>query len=332
MKQLTFLSLIAALALVTGGCSDDVNCVEEPTDPDCVDSCIDDPTLPGCDSVDMGPTDMPEPPVDMGPCGGDCGSQVCDETSGDCVDCLSEAQCEDPTPFCGPDNTCVGCTEHGDCSNPANGQCNNETNTCVPCDDSIQCTEDGAGVCDAGTCVQCSADDETACGDNVCDISEGTCTTTPAGMTGLCQECVSDRQCDDGQVCAPMTFMDSDVGNYCLWRESSGEPGGPDGTCAPGFRPYVAGSEVTSVSGETVRVCGLAITTCAALNDYRVEDSCSTAFMNDPCGVPGVDDGLCRDDPMSGSLGTRCTIPCLGNEDCRGLTCLTTESPAFCDF
>ncbi len=206
-----------------------------------------------------------------------------------------------------------------------------------PGDESDQCTEDGAGICDmsgeSGLCVECNADDETACGDNVCDVAAMTCTETPAEMTGLCGECVSDRQCSPGRVCVPMTYTDLDtpetsVGNFCLWREDADAPvGAPGGSC-PSVRPYFPTVEAVTVSGETVDVCSLAVSTCPALEDFRMTP-CTTPGVSDATCGTGLGDGLCRN--VSGDTN-RCTVRCDSDDDCRSTTCNTGESPPYCNF
>ena len=268
----------------------------------------------------------------MGPCNGACAEGVCEPSSGSCVACLVDGDCEggvclvdgaDPA-----NNACVGCRDDSECTDPDAAHC--DAGTCAPCDDSAQCTEAGAGVCSAGSCVECDADDESACGSDVCDVAAQTCTDTPAGTTGLCQPCVSDRQCSPGRVCAPMTFEGTDLGHFCLWRQDATEGGGPMGSCLSS-RPYAeARADVTTVSGDTATICSLALTTCDALEDFRAVD-CATPFdSDDECGVAGLDDGLCR---VVDGVTNRCTVPCLSNEDCRtGANCNTGETPSYCNL
>ena len=271
---------------------------------------------------------------DMGPCG-DCGDEVCDEVTLSCVACLRDTDCTDgnrcDTDLADPSmNRCVACTSDAHCTDPAAAKCDTAAGTCTACDDSTQCEGTGQNVCSDGTCVQCSEDDESACGENVCDVSAETCTTTPAGMTGLCQPCVSDRQCSPGRVCVPMEFDETPLGSFCLWRQDATEGGGPMGDCL-NARPYVAPApETLTVSGESIAVCSLRQTTCDALVDFDALD-CTTAFDSDEtCGVEALDDGLCR---MRSAAVNRCTIPCLSDDDCKpGSSCNLGETPNFCNF
>lgn len=338
------------------GCSDDVNCVEEPDDPDCVASCMDDPTLPGCG--DMGPGDMGM--GDAGPCGMCTGGDVCDEASGSCVACLGDGDCGDDVCLvdaadsannecvgcvdsedcsgalgtCDEENhECVGCLMDSDCDDPEASACNTDTNMCEGCSNDDQCMRlTATPVCDeAGeTCVQCAADDESACGTNVCDVEMGVCTEIGEGTALLCQECVSDRQCADGRVCVEMSFEDTDVGHFCLWRRDADTAvGAPNGMCG-NSRPYVSSDSVTTISGTSTEICTLARTTCEALSQFR-EESCTTpGTTDDECGVVGLEDGLCRFDM---DLGNRCTVPCGSSDDCEtGFSCNAGETPRYCNL
>ncbi len=149
---------------------------------------------------------------------------------------------------------------------------------------------------------------------------------TPAAMTGLCQECVSDRQCMPGQGCVPMTFDGAMVGNFCLWRRDSMEPLGPRGSCFS-VSAYVREAMTTSLSGVEDFYCHPRRTTCEGLRDFSGQ-SCTTPGTDDAtCGVSGVDDGLCR---TQGGL-TACTYECFDDRDCAG-SCNTSASPRFCNF
>ncbi len=261
------------------------------------------------------------------------GAPVCD--SGSCAGCTASAQCTGHTPSSGAGldhcdvtaGSCEACTEHTHCPDAAASQCGAD-NTCAPCTTDAHCAGNAAGnVCDSGTCVQCNADDESACGTNVCDLATSTCTMTPAAMTGLCQECVSDRQCMPGQGCVPMTFDGAMVGNFCLWRRDSMEPGGPRGNCG-NTRPYFRPATATSLSGAATSYCHPSRTTCEGLRDFRTQ-SCTTPFTDDAtCGVSGLDDGLCREQDGL----TRCTYECVSDEDCRGTTCNLGAAPNYCNF
>ncbi|MGE0791630.1 MAG: hypothetical protein AB7S26_38500 [Sandaracinaceae bacterium] len=284
-------------------------------------------------SIDAGGTHAA---IDGGPCGAcTTAAPFCDETSSSCVECLVENDCASNTaePHCDTTNhVCVACTAQSHCTEPAAARCT-AAGACAPCDGPGQCTGiAGTEVCDNGTCVECTAVERSACngGMNVCDAATNTCSARGEHSADLCQECVVDDECQVGQLCIPMTFMSNDVGNFCLWREDA--PAGPNGSCA-NVRPYAAGAELVSVDTTTARVCGLALTTCPALNDFRMR-TCTDGMLpgttDDECGVVGLDDGLCR---FSMTLGaTRCTVPCGSDDDCKsGFACSPT-APSYCQF
>lgn len=315
-RPLLLLTVAAGLAFGALACTETVPlCEAMPTDPRC--------TGPDAGGHDAGGDDGGADGAvdgDAGPCGGACAA---------------------PTPLCREaDGTCVACLTDRDCTDLAAARCDTAAGACAPCDDSAQCAgRTGTEVCAgagagaaAGSCVECTGDDPSACGANVCDSRMSTCTTTPAGTTGLCQPCVSDAQCRPGQLCIPMTFgtPEVEVGLYCLWRQDATESGAPMGDCFAA-RPYVDAAALTSVDGATATVCSLAVSTCEAHNDYRTT-ACTLPGTpaDDECGVPGQPDGYCV---MAGAATNRCTVPCGGDDDCQtGFTCDTTVTPTVCSL
>jgi len=259
--------------------------------------------------------------TDAGPCGGSCTAPtaMCRESDGTCVECLSD----------------------GDCMSPTAARCDVGMGTCVACEDSAECAgHPGAEVCAlsgalSGRCVECTAADRTACGSNVCDSRMGTCTSTALGTTGLCQPCVSDAQCSEGKLCVEMTYGSpaESVGWYCLWRQDAAAPG-PAGDCFTA-RPYVAArAGAESIDGTAAAVCGLAVTTCDALNHFRTPGrgtgSCALSGDPDDCGVDGQDDGPCV---MAGMATNRCSVWCGSDDDClSGFTCNTMVSRRYCNL
>lgn len=316
------------------GCSDDVNCVEEPDDPDCVASCMDDPTLPGCG--DMGPGDMGM--GDAGPCGMCTGGDVCDEASGSCVACLGDGDCGDDVCLvdaadsannecvgcvdsedcsgalgtCDEENhECVGCLMDSDCDDPAMAKCDTGTNTCVECDSSTQCEGTGENECVAGACVECTEGTaETHCDDNSCNPATNECTETERGSVLDCGRCVGDAECMDTDArCVPMNYMGTErPDGYCLRLSSA--------TCT---RPYgTTLITAVSLSGEAeAEYCGIdqATTTCDAVRALRESRACT-----------GGDVSLCANDgarcEMVGAFADRCTYSCGTPDQCpTGVTC-----------
>lgn len=86
--------------------------------------------------------------------GKDSTAPVCD--AGTCVECSPDDKmlCQGIKPLCGPDNLCIGCTEHSECPDTA---CNLETGACLDVDhvlhvDAIAACNGADGSVDAPFC------------------------------------------------------------------------------------------------------------------------------------------------------------------------------------
>ena len=100
-------------------------------------------------------------------CANDPRSPYCLPLSGECVNCLTDGTCANPSfPFC-LQNNCVQCLADrtsGDGSCDANaartvcGTTGSLRGLCVECESNADCTSPNA-VCDGGTCVQVRGDD-----------------------------------------------------------------------------------------------------------------------------------------------------------------------------
>jgi hypothetical protein len=263
----------------------------------------------------------------------------CDGTT--CVPCMQDEHCAEGV--C-ENRECVACRRDADCDDPAAARCRDTT--CVPCTSAAHCSHfASARLCDDGICVQCTAAESSACGrttggtQHVCDVLARTCTTFARRSAGLCQPCVSDQQCGEGQLCVMQRYDEvgddpdvgpADVGWFCFWREDATNLGAPNGSCA-NVRPFFAtrtGS--VSIEGVQATVCGLRVTTCPAYSDYSAQ-SCAGPEDDSACGDPRfLGDGYCREAAASTYL---CTTPCLGNQDCRsGATCNEAVTPFLCSL
>ena len=327
------------------------------------DAGADDAALPDA-ALDAAPPDAApdEGTPDAGPCGLTCPTDapVCDATTGACVECTDDDAracaadtpvCDAPTHRCVPCNAdadcaaraatpvcdaprhaCVACNADADCTSLTAPECDLAAHTCGPCTADTACAaRPGATVCGGGACVECTSADRSACGPNVCDVTAHACSALPAGATGLCQTCVSDAQCRTGQLCVPMTFDTParPVGSYCLWRLDASGAGAPNGDCFA-VRPYVrALPAATSLDGVPATVCGLAVTTCPAMNDFRTANCMTLDAAGDArCGAAGFADGVCR---AAGPTTNLCTVECLSDLDCgTGSACDTTVTPRVC--
>jgi hypothetical protein len=115
----------------------------------CICACLSE--TPGVGDTGESTTGMPGCQTDA-----DCPS-FC--VNGDCVECMTDADCSNPKPIC-VGEICQGCSLPGQCPDSA-PICENDS--CVPCSDDVQCQELGEDVCvetpspDAGMCSGCSS-------------------------------------------------------------------------------------------------------------------------------------------------------------------------------
>lgn len=138
---------------------------------------------------------------------------TCDLARGECVECLTDAQCAGALPACDPaTNRCVECRGTLGCAAPL--VCSGATPTCVQaCQDGQPNTCAGfAEGCRAGICAACLEDED--CGPNRrCDVTVGRCVgclvdahcggATPRceQSTGLCRACVVNADCASTDSC-----------------------------------------------------------------------------------------------------------------------------------
>lgn len=152
----------------------------------------------------------------------ECPDQICNPETGDCVDCLSDENCNEGERCV--DNTCIPfCIED------------------VDCDDANSCTVD---ICLDGICVNeevVCEDDGDLCTTEACDPQSG-CASTPV-------------DCNEGEVCDPNTGEcvpiptcrgdpDCDDGLFCNGRETC-----VDGACTDGPYPCRENEECDEFNG-----------------------------------------------------------------------------------
>lgn len=233
-------------------------------------------------------------------CDGECGGNTPICNDGTCEGCASSIECSalsTTTPVCDTrSGACEGCQSDGDCGEFLEAiLCDESSSSCVQCVTNSDCSEGQICGEDGGCQEDLEAEMETG------------------GTVGLCESCVTDEDCEDDDArCVSMTFGDSaSVGAFCLQQSA--------GTCAAPYTTVLSARE--SISGaEAADYCGVdeSLTTCAALQDFVTQTSCTSA---DPCGISGQEDGLCSD------AGT-CTIRCATAPECglAGATCEGTPS------
>ena len=195
-------------------------------------------------------------------------------------------------------------------------------------------------MCDAGACVQCTGKKFTACGLDtgtplVCDSLKRTCSANKQHSAGLCQTCVTDAQCNAGEMCVLDKFGSSpvEVGYFCHWKKGDTANGAPLNCSVTGM-PYV-GTQLaaTSIDGAVSDVCTLAVSTCVARNQFRAKDCVVSSTPSDAaCGIsPGKDSKCVLYD--SGASTYRCTMTCLSDDDCpTGSPCDKSGTPWVCQL
>ena len=276
----------------------------------------------------------------------------CDLSKSACVECTGGTQCSGSKPYCDlSQSICVECLDSTDCTSPTASVCN--AGTCSPCATNNDCLHiDGKGVCDtnfvesdagteSGTCVQCTGNDYAACsfGDagpaQVCDSLRRTCTDIDEHSATACEPCVSDAQCESGKLCVEEKFNNVSVGYFCFFNQGSATNGVTQ-SCAS-LAPYVQyfNGDV-SIDGKNANICGLAASTCTAMNLYRKQTCAPNGTPDDSlCGVaPGVD-SKCLPWASGSSASYYCSVACITSVDCEnGLPCkpLSGSTKKFCAF
>jgi hypothetical protein len=218
------------------------------------------------------------------------GLPVCDGSTGACVECVSNDDCGSSTASACVNTQCVACSADADCSHLS-----------------------GTPVCDtsqgAGRCVQCTGVEDDACQVGsiayACNSQNRTCgSEAPAhevGGAGVCDPCLSDANCQAGQLCVKTEFDGVYTGWFCQWvREAD--------SCV-NYLPFTESRVVDSLDGTSAAICALSSSTCQAYDQQKKGESCSTA---DECGVQSLDDAGC--DQIVGS----CVMACASASSCPG--------------
>lgn len=290
-------------------------------------------------------------------CKGLCTSSkpICIEATEACVECLTSDNCKafpnrpvcDNLPGSSNVNTCVGCLSNRDCLDPAASFCDTSVdpvtkvpkNTCVPCVGSGDCQHIvGKTVClpanDAqpSMCVQCTNSNNAACKSTtgettLCHGVDHTCTEAIPASKGLCDACVSDAQCMDGQVCVQEVFVDTLIPKYaCFWKV-----GAKVSDCTK-TQPYsYIRSKVSTIDGDTATICGLGVSTCSAWKEY-VSPSIDCAPDGLPVHSLCTFDGVASAKCIQAATGLyQCSPRCSKQYDCLSFSeCLIDQGQYAC--
>jgi len=130
-------------------------------------------------------------------------------------------------------------------------------------------------------------------------------------------------------MCVLQTFGNpaQDVGYFCFWKRGDSAPGAP--TLCSSEVPYVRTiADASSIDAQMATICGLAASTCVARAQFRSTDCTSGASGDDSlCGFAPPDDAVCEqfDEGVH-----RCTMRCLSDDDCPGVSCNTQVGEPYC--
>jgi len=302
------LLLILSGFFLLSSCGKEVTYVCLEDDPPIAECCADDPTLSYCQSTgDMGNNtpdmpadqnpnntpdatnnepdadqDMPDP--DMAPaclevCGGP--TPVCDEASGNCVECVESNDCTGGVCL---NNTCVECANNADC---ASGACDIPNNTCVECLSNLTCP---GGVCEviSKTCTPClNSNDCVAPGATQCKVDDANltqntcvecldntpCTTPAAARCGTTNAC---GPCQDAADCAQVPNTNQCNAGTCV-------------QCTPATQAADCANKVCDPSALTCT--GVDIAATPPLNTCAFDDQCLANHACIPLNFMGTPHG-----------------------------------------
>lgn len=240
------------------------------------------------------------------------GKQVCDPDTGDCVDCLADADCDDKNPctdnICGTDLTCTF---------PPNDD--------LSCDDGDACN--GSEFCKDGECVDgqpLNCDDgefcngQETCSDGGCVAGEPVCDPDQTCLEDddVCvRECVSDADCLGRMQC-----LGSQCTRFLVSPIGPGDPEPPQP-----LQPTCATNDDCSTETPTC-VDGYCLRPCSGDHDCPSDEVCESSYCWPVC----EDDGYCPDATFC--FDGRCTPNC---ENCNdGLFCNGIEQcvDGVCDI
>jgi Cys-rich repeat protein len=271
---------------------------------------------------------------------GDCPTgDVCNTlpNPNQCVECISNAQCTDPTaPACDPlTNVCVECVLDDEC--PGDLVCDGTTNTCVQCVDDGDCP---GGACNtsSNTCTGCVDDGDCPTG-SVCEttlqlcvecLDDGDCNVDPAfpacktnanPVLNDCVECVVNGDCvgdPDGLVCESNTNSCVECLNdtHCV-----GDPQGPVcdtsvKTCVPCLANGDCAAPTPACKTDATNSSNNLCVECTDSGDCGMGFVCNVA--TNEC-VQCTNDGQCLaldpTEPTCNLASSTCVV-CLDDGDC----------------
>jgi len=195
---------------------------------------------------------------------------VCDEASGNCVECVESNDCTGGVCL---NNTCVECANNADC---ASGACDIPNNTCVECLSNLNCP---GGVCDviSKTCTPClNSNDCVAPGATQCKVDDANltqnacvecldntpCTTPVAARCGPTNAC---GPCQDAADCAQVPNTNQCVQGTCVPCTTATE--------AADCNNFVCDPQTNMCTGATIGAT-LALNACVSDTQCQADHAC----------------------------------------------------------
>ncbi len=331
-------------------------CLHEPSNPDDGNTC----TTDSCDPATGDPINSP---ID------DC--------------CMTDNDCADDGNACTTEECVLG---QSGTNGVATGTCStttidpNDNNVCtidscdtttgtvsnipVDTDDGDACTIDSCDPSTGTSHTPIETSDDDPCTTDSCDPTSGTVSHTPIDVddgnsctTDSCSNgeavntpidncCVSDSDCDDGNVCnGTETCVSAAAGSTC--QDGTALDCNDSNDCTTDSCNTASGCEYTTVSSAAGNACGTCgdgiVNTGEECDDGNSDDTdgCTTACEEIVCG-DGVVEGTEECDPAPGTTDPTCEECQLvaeecgngtkeGNEECDGTDGLTSNDQWCCD-
>jgi hypothetical protein len=266
----------------------------------------------------------------------DCPLGICME-DGKCLECISSAECNNPTPIC-RDGICEGCETTQECENLGYvGACNPIQGFCLECISDDDCF--GRSCTGDGICVDCEEDSD--CDSGACDTENNVCVACKidshcSGQKDKCKtesfscvECLLDSDCSSGQKCC---------NNNC--KLTCGVCG--DSTCSPGECALECDSDELDCTIDDCSGDGVCEPWVGETCEEEADCDCGSYECNPQsqsadssgCIIFVCGDLECHPEECASGCDDDCSISdCSGNGNCdleMGEDCLTSPSDCAC--
>ncbi|MHB8418493.1 MAG: hypothetical protein ACYDCL_10485 [Myxococcales bacterium] len=260
--------------------------------------------------------------ADPASCAANNNNEVCDPSSGACVECLTSSDCNaaQSGPQCNPvTHSCVDCLTPADCPATSPG-CSQ--NSCGQCNVSSDCP--GTMTCVNGSC---------ACASNAdCPASTPVCIPDGGGLqSGIPGQpvcgCTTNQSCGGSNLCDP----NQGAAGLCV------APCTPTGCAANADTPEVCGSSGLCVQCNTAADCTTVQGSPYCIANYCGQCQPSGQMDTADCGLPDAGGTpFCATLPGQGTFcaecltATDCTDPASPGCDSSSYTCGSCTLPQDC--